>query len=59
MTVKEMKMALAALGSGVDDFEFRIWLPGSEIYLCGPDGRPQAPIVSGNKVLFEGNQQEN
>jgi hypothetical protein len=58
MTVKELKMALAALGTGADHMEFRIWLPGSEIYLAAPHGMypPPAPFfANGDKVYIEGN----
>jgi hypothetical protein len=57
MTVKQLKQALAALGTGADDMEFRIWLPGSEIYLAQPYGDfpPPAPFFSAGKVFIEGN----
>jgi hypothetical protein len=58
MTVKQLKQALAALGTAADDMEFRIWLPGSEIYLARPDGFPPAPFFSSGMVFIEGNLTE-
>jgi hypothetical protein len=59
MTVKQLKQALAALGSGADNMEFRVWLPGTEIYLARPIGDlPPAPFFAAGKVFIEGNVAE-
>lgn len=55
MTVKQLKQALAALGTAADDMEFRVWLPGSEIYLITADDRPPTPFFSKGMVFIEGN----
>jgi len=59
MTVKQLKQALAALGTGADNMEFRVWIPGSEIYLARPyGGFPPAPFFAGGMVFIEGNVAE-
>jgi hypothetical protein len=55
MKVKELKQALAALGSAADDMDFEVWLPGSTIYLAAPSGNPPTPFFRYGKVMIEGN----
>ena len=50
MTVKMLRESLAQLGSGHDDREVQIWLPGSRIVLGTTllPGRSAAVLIEGN-----------
>jgi len=50
-----LRATLSELPPTSDDMEVQIWLPGSRIYLCGPDGSPAKPFVADGKMMFEGN----
>lgn len=54
MNVKELREALEQLGTGHDDKEVKVWLPGSTIRLNGPVLHA-VPSQYKDRVLIEGN----
>ena len=55
MTVGELKRALRKFGKEFDNCEFRIWLPGSEIYIAAPGTSSPTPFERNGKLYLEGN----